>query len=158
MASRWRDGCSLFFIFYFIQHTDLGSLNRVVRFFSSLQNTGREADREVPSVAPGALSSSRGPKNVSQVEKMGVQLVILVILSEGWLTMKLLNNQSDLLPFCEVWFLPCAILMSQRSMENLQSSDSNCNSWSWLFQVKVNAENASGTEKIITWEVVSVFL
>lgn len=136
MASRWRDGCSLFFIFYFIQHTDLGSLNRVVRFFSPLQNTGREADREVPSVAPGALSSSRGPNNVSQVEKMGVQLVILVMLSEGGLTMKLLNNQSDLLPFCEVWFLPCAILMSQRSMENLQSSDSIVTHGAGYFKLK----------------------
>lgn len=59
VPSRWRDGPSLFFIFYFIQQRDLGSLNMVAWFFCCVKSAGREADREeVSSPAPSAQMMS----------------------------------------------------------------------------------------------------
>jgi len=64
VASRSRDGSSLFFIFYFIQQRHLGSLNVIARWFCSVKSTGREADKEqVSPAAPSAQSAT------SQAEK-----------------------------------------------------------------------------------------
>lgn len=98
------------------------------------------------------------PKWCQPSRKMGNQPGILVVFSEGLLKMKLLSNQSvDLVPSCEDCFLPAAIFMSQRSMENLQSSDGIVACWAGYFRLKEMQRVPLEERKIIIWEVVSVF-